>query len=132
MGDRANFVFVQDTGETIVLYGHWAGYNMLENLADAVAAAQPRWSDSSYATRIAVSQMVGESWSSETGWGLYVNEIGDNEHKIPVINWGDRTFSLHQEDNSPGNKVRGMNNTAIFTMDLSAFVEKYSDAKILV
>lgn len=132
MGDRANFVFVQDDGQTIVLYGHWAGYNMMENLAEAVAAAQPRWSDSSYATRIAVSQMVGESWSSETGWGLYVNEIGDNEHKIPVINWADRTFSLHQEDRSPGNKVRGMSNTAIFTMDLSAFVEKYSDAKILV
>lgn len=132
MGDRANFVFVQDIGETIVLYGHWAGYNMLENLAEAVAAAQPRWSDSAYATRIAVSQMIGESWSSETGWGLYVNEIGDNEHKIPVINWTDRTFSLHQEDRSPGNKVRGMSNTAIFTMDLSAFVEKYSDAKILV
>ena len=132
MGDRANFVFVQDTGETIVLYGHWAGYNMLENLADAVASAQPRWSDSSYATRIAISQMVGESWSSETGWGLYVNEIGDHEHKIPVINWTDRTFSLHQEDASAGNKVRGMSNTAIFTMDLSAFVEKYSDAKILV
>jgi hypothetical protein len=132
MGDRANFVFVQDSGETIVLYGHWAGYNMLEKLADAVAKAQPRWSDSSYATRIAVSQMVNEFWDSETGWGLYVNEIGDNEHKIPVVNWADRTFSLHQEDHSPGNKVRGMSNEAIFTMDLSAFVEKYSDAKVLV
>jgi hypothetical protein len=132
MGDRANFVFVQDSGETIVLYGHWAGYNMLEKLADAVAKAQPRWSDSGYATRIAVSQMINEFWDSGTGWGLYVNEITDNEHRIPVVNWKDRTFSLHQEDRSPGNKVRGMSNNAIFTMDLSAFVEKYSDAKILV
>lgn len=132
MGDRANFVFVQDTGETIVLYGHWAGYNMLGNLAEAVAKAQPRWSDSSYATRIAISQMIGEFWASETGWGIYVNEIGDNEHKIPVINWGDRTFSLHNEDYSPGNKVRGVSNEAIFTTDLTAFVEKYTDAKILV
>ena len=132
MGDRANFVFVQDNGETIVLYGHWAGYNMLENLAEAVAKAQPRWSDSAYATRIAVSQMIGDAWNSETGWGLYVNEIGDNEHKIPVINWRDRTFSLHNKVYSPGNKVKGMSNDAIFTMDLSAFVEKYSDAKVLV
>jgi hypothetical protein len=114
MGDRANFVFVQDSGETIVLYGHWAGYSMLEKLAEAVAKAQPRWSD------------------SETGWGLYVNQIGDNEHKIPVINWQDQTFSLHKEGTSPGNKVRGMSNEAIFTMDLSAFVEKYSDARVLV
>lgn len=132
MGDRANFVFVQDNGETIVLYGHWAGYNMLEKLADAVAKAQPRWADAGYATRIVVSQMINEFWDSETGWGLYVNEITDNEHKIPVVNWKDRTFSLHQEDRSPGNKVRGMSNDAIFTMDLSAFVEKYSDAKVLV
>ena len=132
MGDRANFVFVQDNGDTIVLYGHWAGYNMLENLADAVAKAQPRWSDPSYATRIAISQMIGEFWASETGWGLQVNSISDNEHKIPVVNWNDRTFSLHNEDYSPGNKVRGMSNEPIFTMDLSAFVEKYSDAKILV
>lgn len=134
MGDRANFVFVQENGETIVLYGHWAGYNMLENLAEAVATAQPRWSDSSYATRIAISQMIGDSWSSETGWGLQVNSISDNEHRIPVINWEDRTFSLHEEASfaDKQNKVRGMKNDAIFTMDLSAFVEKYSDAKILV
>ena len=134
MGDRANFVFVQENGETIVLYGHWAGYNMLENLAEAVATAQPRWSDPSYATRIAISQMIGDSWSSETGWGLQVNSISDNEHRIPVINWEDRTFSLHEEASfaDKQNKVRGMKNDAIFTMDLSAFVEKYSDAKVLV
>ena len=134
MGDRANFVFVQENGETIVLYGHWAGYNMLENLAEAVATAQPRWSDPSYATRIAISQMIGDSWSSETGWGLQVNSISDNEHRIPVINWEDRTFSLHEEASfaDKQNKVRGMKNDAIFTMDLSVFVEKYSDAKILV
>ena len=134
MGDRANFVFVQDNGETIVLYGHWAGYNMMEHLADAVACAQPRWQDTSYATRIAISQMIADAWNSETGWGLSVNEISDNEHRIPVINWKDRTFSLHEEDSHSNqlNKVRGMKNDAIFTMDLSAFVEKYSDVKILV
>ena len=132
MGDRANFVFVQDSGETIVLYGHWAGYNMLEKLAEAVHAAAPRWNDDSYATRIAVSQMVGNSWGDETGWGLYVNQIGDNEHKIPVINWKDKTFSLHSEDSvhNADNKVRGMSNHAIFTMDLSAFVEKYADVVV--
>ena len=130
MGDRANFVFVDENANGIVLYGHWAGFNMLHNLAEAVAKASPRWSDSSYATRIAVSQLVGDQWDMETGWGLQVNEISDNEHKIPVINWADRTFSLHEEDShsNPQNKIRGMKNEAIFTMDLSAFVEKYSDA----
>lgn len=134
MGDRANFVFVDSNAETIVLYGHWAGYGMLEKLANAVAKAMPRWSDESYATRIAISQMVGEEWQSELGWGLQVNQISDNEHKIPVINWKDRTFSLHEEDTfaNTQNKVRGMKNEAIFTMDLNDFVQKYSDVNVLV
>jgi hypothetical protein len=134
VGDRANFVFVQPSGETIVLYGHWAGYNMLERLGEAVAHAQSRWTDPSYATRIAISQMIGDGWGMETGWGLQVNEISDNEHKIPVINWLDNTFSLHEEDShfNESNKVRGMKNEPMFTMDLRTFVEKYTDAKILV
>lgn len=134
MGDRTNFGFVQPNGNTIVLYGHWAGHNMLGKLADAVIKARPRWNDSSYATRIAISQLVKDEWNSETGWGLYVNEIGDNEHKIAVIDWKQQTFSLHKEAprNDLDNKVNGMSNDAIFTMDLSAFCEKYALENILV
>jgi hypothetical protein len=102
---------------------------MLNRLAEAVGHARPRWNDSSYATRIAVSRLVADQWNMETGWGLSVNEILDNEHKIPVIDWEQQTFSLHEEDDfrNEDNKIRGMKNEAIFTMDLSTFVEKYSD-----
>ena len=134
MGDRANFVFVQPNGESIVLYGHWAGYNMLHNLAEAAIKAQNRWSDPSYATRIAISHMIGEGWAMETGWGLAVNEILDNEHKIPVIDFAQQTFSLHEEApySDESNKVRGMSNDALFTQDLATFCEKYSDSLIRV
>ena len=134
MGDRANFGFVQPNGQTIVLYGHWAGHQMLGKLADAVIAARPRWNDSSYATRIAISNLIGDQWNMETGWGLYVNEIGDNEHKIAIIDWDQQTFSLHEwaDGRDPLNKVRGMNNKAIFTMDLTSFCEKYTLEKLLV
>jgi hypothetical protein len=134
MGDRANFGFVQPNGNTIVLYGHWAGHNMLGKLADAVIAARPRWTDSSYATRIAISQLIGDQWNMETGWGLQVNERSDNEHKIAIVDWEQQTFSLHEEDDfrDETNKVRGMKNEAIFTMDLSAFCEKYALENILV
>ena len=133
MGDRANFGFVQPNGQTIVLYGHWAGHQMLGKLADAVIAARPRWNDSSYATRIAISNLIGDQWNMETGWGLYVNEIGDNEHKIAIIDWDQQTFSLHEwaDGRDPLNKVRGMNNKALFTMDLTAFCEKYALEQIL-
>jgi hypothetical protein len=106
---------------------------MLGRLADAVIAARPRWNDSSYATRIAISQLVADQWNMETGWGLYVNEIGDNEHKIAIIDWEQQTFSLHEEAprNDLDNKVNGMNNNALFTMDLTAFCEKYALEQIL-
>jgi len=134
MGDRANFGFVQPNGQTIVLYGHWAGHQMLGKLADAVIAARPRWNDSSYATRIAISNIIADQWNMETGWGLYVNEISDNEHKIAIIDWDQQTFSLHEwaDGRDPLNKVRGMNNKALFTMDLTSFCEKYALDKLLV
>jgi len=133
MGDRANFGFVQPNGNTIVLYGHWAGHGMLGKLADAVIKARPRWSDPAYATRIAISQLVGDQWTSETGWGLHVNEIADNEHKVAIVDWEQQTFSLHEEDSffNTDNKVRGMSNEPIFVMDLSTFCEKYAVNQLL-
>jgi hypothetical protein len=122
MGDRANFGFKDSKGDTLYLYGHWAGHRMLQNLADAVSAAEPRWGDDSYATRICISQLVNEEWSSETGWGLYINQLGDNEHKVPVINWAAKTFTLFEEDLS----------TEVFSTSLEAFVKKYSSQPSMV
>ena len=133
MGDRANFGFRQSNGETIVLYGHWAGHGMLEKLASAVEAARDRWNDESYATRIAVSQLVGEDWNQGLSWGLLVNSIGDNEHKIPLINWSTGTFSLHEEapwSESTEYKVRGMQDEPMFSMTLDSFINKYSSALV--
>jgi hypothetical protein len=134
VGDRANFGFVQPNGNVIVLYGHWAGYQMLGKLADAIIAARPRWNDPAYATRIAISQIIGNDWSDETGYGLHVNEIGDNEHKIAIVDFNQQTFSLHEQDDfrNTENKVRGMSNDALFTMDLSTFCEKYALDGMLV
>lgn len=129
MGDRANFGFKQSNGQTIMLYGHWAGHDMLHNLAAAVLRATPRWDDEGYATRIVISNLVGNDWNQETGWGLYVNEIGDNEHKIPVIDWHNKTFSLHEQDSwDIPNSVRGVKDEPLFTMSLDAFVDKYFKA----
>ena len=116
MGDRANFGFKDRKGDTVFLYGHWAGHRMLQNLANAVEAARPRWNDESYATRIAISHMVGDEWTSETGWGISVNQLADNEHKVPIINWKEQTFTLMEEDLQ----------TIVFESSLDSFVNKYS------
>ena len=122
MGDRANFGFKQSNDNVVFLYGHWAGHRMLEQLADAVEHARPRWNDEGYATRIAISRLVGEEWQSELGWGIYVNELGDNEHKVPVIDWHNKTFTLVEEDLQ----------TVIFSTDLDSFVNKYSSRLSMV
>jgi len=122
MGDRANFGFKDSKGNTLYLYGHWAGHRMLENLSNAVHAAEPRWDDEGYATRICISQLVNDEWASETGWGLYINQIGDNEHKVPVIDWSAKTFTLLEEDLT----------TEVFSTSLEAFVKKYSSQPSMV
>jgi hypothetical protein len=133
MGDRANFGFTQSNGNTIVVYGHWAGSGMLDLLARAVDKARPRWDDESYATRIAISNLIKEEWTSETGWGLQVNQRSDNEHKIPVVNFSKGTFSLHEEaDFGEDNKIKGVSDTPIFTSTLDSFVSKYASELILV
>lgn len=132
MGDRANFGFTQSNGDTVVVYGHWAGHGMLDLLARAVDKARPRWSDDSYATRISISNLIQDEWTSETGWGIYVNEIGDNEHKIAIINWKENTFSLHEEaPRDEDNKIKGCSNKPLFTMSLDSFVQKYAQELIL-
>jgi len=116
MGDRANFGFKDRKGDTVFLYGHWAGHRMLENLANAVEAARPRWNDETYATRIAISHLINDEWKSETGWGISINTLADNEHKVPVINWAAKTFTLMEEDLQ----------TVVFSSSLDVFVTKYS------
>ena len=122
MGNRANFGFKDSKGDTVFLYGHWAGHRMLENLADAVEHARPRWNDESYATRITISRLVNEEWTSETGWGITVNELADNEHKVPVIDWSNKTFTLMEEDLK----------TEVFSLTLDKFVAKYSSQLTVV
>ena len=122
MGDRANFGFKDSKDNIVFLYGHWAGHRMLENLADAVSAAEPRWQDESYATRISISQLIKDEWASETGWGITVNELADNEHKVPIIDWKNQTFTLMEEDLK----------TVVFSTTLDAFVTKYSSQPSMV
>ena len=104
MGDRITFIFedAPHSDETIVtcLYSHWGGDSRHEDLAHAIAKAQPRWSDPSYATRICVSQIIGSDWDSETGFGLYGSKaqdlygyIGDNRDPI-WVNWHDQTVTI--------------------------------------
>lgn len=93
MGDRVTFAFQQEDNDIIYLYGHWAGYDMMHNLACAIEKARPRWQDEGYATRIAISQLIGNEWDQEYSWGI-TTYFCDSEHSIPVVNWKEQTVDL--------------------------------------
>lgn len=130
MGDRANFGFRADENSpVVVLYAHWGGYQMMSNLAHAIATARPRWHDEGYATRICISQLIGENWNQELSYGIYVDHIADNEHSVPVVNWADQSVSLYEAD---WNTVRidFYNDVPKFTMSLDAFVQRFAKMPI--
>jgi hypothetical protein len=73
MGDRIVYTIKQDKDLSVNLYSHWGGYDRFVTLANALHAAMPRWNDTSYATRIIVSQLIGTDWTEETGFGLWAS-----------------------------------------------------------
>jgi hypothetical protein len=75
MGARVNFVFKTELDKpNIVLYSHWGETTWRFDLAMAIAKSQSRlkMGDTSYATRIIISQLIGSEWDSETGFGIYL------------------------------------------------------------
>jgi hypothetical protein len=98
MGDRAVFGFkATKESQPIWLYSHWGGSSQTSDLAKAIVAAAPRWNDPHYATRIAISQIVGDDWSGELGYGI---SAGDDQFShpdydtIPVVIWSERVVVL--------------------------------------
>ncbi len=90
MGDRIVFSIRQDQDLSLNLYSHWGGYDRFVSLARALKAAEPRWNDSSYAARIIVSQLIGDQWGEETGFGLWAS----NEHGMYGGDHPDITIDL--------------------------------------
>ena len=104
---------------------------MLAQLANAVNEAEPRWSDNGYAIRIAISNLVGDQWTEKTGWGLYINQIADNEHHVPIVDFQNRTFALHEHNWTwDDTKIKYLADNPKFTMPLDQFVAKYQKVSV--
>ena len=90
MGDRIVYTIKQDKELSVNLYSHWGGHDRFINLAVALKAAEPRWNDMSYCTRIIVSQLIGDQWNSELGFGLWAS----NSDGAYGGDWPDITIDL--------------------------------------
>ena len=93
MGARTNFHFKTEEGE-LTLYSHWGGDTKDRDLAFALSKAKPRLAmgDTGYALRIVVSQLIGNSWDEETGYGLYLGpEGGEEEYHYTMVDFTTNT-----------------------------------------
>lgn len=131
MGDRATFVIEQtEDTEPIFIYGHYAGYEMMNTLAQALNHAKVRidMGDPWYATRMIFGYMTSDDTLGEYGWGLSTTFL-DSEHSVPVVNLYDKTVRLlpHSWDTK---FYRGAEPK--FTMSIDAFIAKFSKTPALV
>lgn len=122
MGDRATFGFRKDkNSQPIWLYSHWGGVNRVHDLANAIEAARPRWTDYHYANRIAISQIVGDDWSGELGYGISLGE--DMPHPdydtILIVNWESREVEFWEYESTPLNAVHPSLNFEIFIAEFA-------------
>lgn len=105
MGDRFVVGFQNDDiaiDPIVFLYSHWGGTYQHYTVADAVGKARNRWGDGTYATRIALSNIIGSGWSSETGWGIYAENNYKNHGAdypyILIVEWMSRRIRIASND----------------------------------
>ena len=96
MGARINFVFKDGTDTSVVLYSHWGQDSWQTDIAGALEHALPRWSDSSYGTRMMISYLIQDCILDETGFGIYsINNVGsmDLGEQTVVIDFVNKTVT---------------------------------------
>lgn len=101
MGERVMFGFQDRQNNIIFLYSHWGGGTHVEDLAIAIEKAENRHDDDGYATRIAISSLVGSNWDQEFGFGLYSNGDIDTEYETQIVVWHERMVYLYDVYNPP-------------------------------
>lgn len=71
MGARTTWAVKTQKGDAVIwLYSHWGGDSKFEDTQRALGHARPRWDDRTYGARIFTSQIIGDAWNSETGFGI--------------------------------------------------------------
>jgi len=98
MGDRMVVGFQAKSAEpTIYLYAQWGGEAQKEILVNALQKSESRWTDADYATRICISQIVGDSWNDTLGFGISVNTFCSPDYDtIQVVEWHKGKVSIRE------------------------------------
>jgi len=82
---------------TIYLYAQWGGEAQKEILVNSLQKSESRWTDADYATRICISQIVGDSWNDTLGFGISVNTFCSPDYDtIQVVEWHKGKVSIRE------------------------------------
>jgi hypothetical protein len=101
MGDRMVVGFQAKSADPIIyIYSQWGGESQKEILVNALQKSESRWTDSDYATRICISQIVGDSWNDTLGFGISVNNFCSPDYDtIQVVEWHKGKVSIRETSN---------------------------------
>jgi len=122
MGDRANFGLKNSNGDVLFVYAHWGGEGMLSRFAGAlsIAAEAGRIDDEAYGTRIIVQALLADAYDPYLGWGITMNSLADNEHKVPVFDFATQKVTLYD---MPSEFSLGR---PLVTFNVDRFIDKYT------
>ena len=99
MGDRSVTGFAANGASPIIyLYSHWGASSQVSDLQEALRAAESRWNDADYATRIAISHLIGDDWKRETNYGLSVGSYCSPDLPYAlVVRWDAQSVVVYEE-----------------------------------
>jgi hypothetical protein len=97
VGNRV-VVGIRDTQMSPIMfvYAHWGKHPMVD-AQNAIVQASGRWSDYSYANRIAINTIINSSEATLGGGvSLYGRFLPESEYReLPVITWSTQTVEVY-------------------------------------
>jgi len=125
MGDRMVVGFQAKSADPIIyIYSQWGGESQKEILVNSLQKSGRWLTDSDYATRICISQIVGDSWNDTLGHGISVNTFCSPDYDtIQVVEWHKGKVSI-REASDPEN-VLGEISLETFCQDDTLVKEQF-------
>ncbi len=125
MGDRGNIKLVgkQCFPHPLYLYTHWGGYQMKDDLAEALAKGE-RWGDPQYLSRIIFQTMLHGD-DGATGFGLST-ALQDNGNPLLVVDLDAKTI---WEEAEPGGRCAPGKGRIITPISFDDFLKQHKPTK---
>jgi hypothetical protein len=113
MGDRGNIYVRMGARLGLYMYTHWRGGDIGFVLQTALAKRW-RWTDEAYLARIIFCELVKGDEAGETGYGLSVGTVPDNEHPILVVDPERQEIRLVEGPEHVNYRTRGVLRSTTF------------------